>query len=52
MNNKDLEKIKEQAKQSAKKIFAPKDKKIEEELKKETVMGNPKNLAKPDNKSE
>lgn len=48
----DLEKAKEKAKQRAKEIFrqAPPD--IEDELKKETILGTPKNLVRPDNKNE
>lgn len=53
MTDKDhLEKIKEKAKQRAKEIFRPASPDIEEELKKETTLGNPKSLVRPDNKEE
>jgi hypothetical protein len=47
-----LEKIKEKMKQRAKEIFKPAPPEIEEELKKEKTLGNPKNLISPDNKEE
>lgn len=47
-----LKKVKERAKKRAEEIFKPTSKEIEEELKKESVMGSPKNLVRPDNKSE
>lgn len=39
-------------KQRAKEIFKPVPPKIEDELKKEKTLGNPKNLIMPDNKEE
>lgn len=51
-NQKQLEKIKEKMKERAKEIFSPAPPEIEEELKKETTLGNPKNLVSPDNKDE
>jgi len=42
----------EKAKESAKKLFKEKPKSIQKELEKETVLGNPENLVKPDNKDE
>jgi hypothetical protein len=47
-----LEKAKERAKKRAKEIFRPAPPEIEEELKKETILGSPKNLIHPDNKDE
>lgn len=43
---------KEKAKESAKEFFKPKPKEVEDELKKETILGTPENLIVPDNKSE
>lgn len=48
----DLEKAKERAKKRAEEIFRPAPPEIEEELKKEKTLGNPKNLVRPDNKNE
>lgn len=42
----------EKAKESSKELFKEKPKEIEEEFKKETILGNPENLVKPDNKDE
>lgn len=42
----------DQAKKSAKALFKEKPQDIQEELEKESVLGNVENLAKPDNKSE
>lgn len=50
--NDKLESAKERAKKRAKEIFKPAPPDIEEELKKETVLGNPENLVRPDNKDE
>jgi hypothetical protein len=44
-----LEQAKERAKKRAKELFRPVPPEIEAELKKETVLGNPKNLIQPDN---
>jgi len=53
MNGKDdLEKVKERAKKRAEEIFRPAPPEIEEELKKEKTLGNPKNLVRPDNENE
>jgi uncharacterized protein YydD (DUF2326 family) len=43
----ELEKIEKEIKESAKEIFKPKPKNIQEELKKETTLGSPNNLAEP-----
>ena len=42
----------EEAKKSAKKFFEDKPEYIKKELEDETVMGNIKNIAQPDDKSE
>ena len=42
----------EKAKETSKELFKPKPKDVEEELKKETILGSPENLITPDNKSE
>ncbi|WP_170941645.1 hypothetical protein [Cellvibrio mixtus] len=47
-----LEAIKEKMKQRAKEIFKPAPTDIEDELKREKILGNPKNLIRPDNKEE
>jgi len=47
-----IEKVKEKARESAKELFKGKPKEIQEELEKETVLGNPDSLIKPDNKEE
>ena len=53
MSEKDrLEKAKERAKKRSEELFKPAPKEIEEELKNESVLGNPKNLVRPDNNSE
>ena len=52
IDSENLKKAKERAKKRAEKIFAPAPADIEEELKKESVSGNPKNLIRPDNKNE
>ena len=53
MTNKEiLEKVKERAKKRAKEIFTPAPPETEEEFKNETVLGNPKNLIRPENKQE
>ena len=52
IDNEKLEKAKEKAKKRAEEIFMPAPSEIEEELKKETTLGNPKNLILPDNKEE
>lgn len=53
MNTSDrLKKIEEELKKSSDELFKPKPKDIQEELEKETVLGSPKNLVKPDNKGE
>lgn len=44
--------VNEQAKKSAKALFKEKPQDIQEELEKESVLGNVENLAKPDKKSE
>jgi len=46
------EKAKEKAMESAKELFKEKPKDIQEKFEKETVLGNPENLKKPDNKDE
>ncbi|WP_185231819.1 hypothetical protein [Teredinibacter franksiae] len=51
-DNDRLEKAKTRAKKRAEELFKPAPKEIEEELKKETTLGTPKNLVRPDNKSE
>ena len=43
---------KEKAKESAQEIFKEKPEDIKEELEKDTTMGNPENLVKPDNQEE
>lgn len=52
INENDIEKAKERAKNRAKEIFRPAPSDIEEELKKEKTLGTPKNLVRPDNKNE
>lgn len=52
IDNEKLEAIKEKMKQRAKEIFKPAPPDIEEELKKEKTLGNPKNLISTDNKEE
>lgn len=47
-----LEEIKEKMKKRAKEIFKPAPPEIEEELRREKTLGNPKNLIIPDNKEE
>lgn len=47
-----IKKAKEKAKESAKQIFKEKPDEIKEELEKETTLGNPDNLIKPDNSDE
>lgn len=42
----------EKAKESAKEFFKPKSKEIEDELKRETILGDPENLIVPEDKSE
>lgn len=43
---------KKKAAQRSKELFEPASKEIEDELKKETILGSPENLIKPDNKQE
>lgn len=43
---------KEKAKESSKELFKEKQKDVKEEFEKETVMGNPKNLVRPESKEE
>lgn len=45
-------KSKERAKKRTEEIFRPDPTKIEEELKKEKILGTPKNLVHPDDKNE
>ncbi len=53
MNYEERSKLaKEKAKESAKKLFEEKPQEIKDELEKETVLGKPENLVKPDNKNE
>ena len=47
-----IELAKEKAKESAKDLFKKKPKDIQEEFEKETTLGKPDNLIKPDNKNE
>ena len=47
-----LKKAKERAKKRSEEIFKPAPEEIEEEFRKETVMGNPENLIRPDNEEE
>ncbi len=47
-----LKHAQEKAKESAKELFAEKPQDIKDELEKETVLGNPENFVKPDNKDE
>ena len=51
-DQKRIKEAKEKAKESAKELFKRKPKDIQEELEKETTLGNPENLIKPDNKDE
>lgn len=48
----ELEKIEEEIKESAKEIFKPKPKEIQEELEKESTLGSPNNLAEPTDTNE
>ena len=43
----ELEKIKKEIEESAKELFKPKPKEIQEELEKETTLGSANNLAEP-----
>ena len=53
MNHNDrIKKAIEKAKESANQIFKEKPDEIKKELEKETTLGNPENLIKPDNKDE
>ncbi|WP_153301518.1 hypothetical protein [Endozoicomonas arenosclerae] len=47
-----IKKARERARKSAEQLFKPLPKEIQEELEKETALGNPENLVKPDNKDE
>jgi len=47
MTPEELKKIEEELKKSSKEIFKPRPKDIQEELEKETFLGNPDNLAEP-----
>lgn len=47
-----IKKARERAKKSAEQLFKPLPKDIQKELEKETTLGNPENLVKPDNKGE
>ncbi len=51
-DDKRLKEAKERAKKRAEEIFKAKPKDIEAELEKESVLGNPKNLVRPDNVDE
>ena len=42
----------EKAKESAKQLFKKKPKDVQEEFEKETTLGTPENLIRPDNKDE
>ena len=52
MNDEELKKIRDKAKESAKELLENIPDDLKEELKKETVLGNPENLFKPDNEDE
>ena len=53
MNDKDrIEEIKKKAKESAKELLEELPEDIENEFRKETTLGNPKNLIRPDNEEE
>ncbi|WP_433998961.1 hypothetical protein [Endozoicomonas sp.] len=47
-----IKKTRERARKSAKQLLKPLCRDIQEELKKETTLGNPENLIKPDNRDE
>ena len=51
-NKKELENIEKELEETAKELFKPKPKDIEEELQKETTLGSPNNLAEPTNTNE
>lgn len=47
-----LKRVKERAKKRSERIFKPVPDEINKELEKETTLGNPENLFRPDNKEE
>ena len=47
-----IKQAKEKARESADQIFSEKPDEVKKELERETVLGNPENLIKPDNKDE
>ncbi|MFK5912936.1 MAG: hypothetical protein QM484_01060 [Woeseiaceae bacterium] len=51
-NKEELENIEKELEETAKELFKPKPKNIQEELEKETTLGSPNNLAEPTNTNE
>jgi len=47
-----IEKAKSKAKDSSKELFKKKSKEAQDEFEKETTLGKPENLIKPDNENE
>jgi hypothetical protein len=46
------EQVKKKAEERAKELFKPLPKEIEEEFEKESTLGSPENLVRPDNQDE